>query len=85
MRRKSTGLSSPATLAVKDFRIDFEDGFGARSDGEEDAAAGDRAPVMAWLTRAASRLSSLMTRRTASIAHTRAPARRAAPNGLDAS
>ena len=28
-----------ATEAVEDFRIDFEDGFGARSDAEEDAAA----------------------------------------------
>jgi hypothetical protein len=32
---------------VEDFRIDFEDGFGARSDAEEDAAAQDAAREMA--------------------------------------
>jgi len=33
--------------AVEDFRIDFEDGFGARSDAEEDAAASDAAREVA--------------------------------------
>src|SRR5688500_17712425 len=32
-------LGKLQTEAVEDFRIDFEDGFGARSDDEEDAAA----------------------------------------------
>jgi citrate lyase beta subunit len=42
-----------ATQPVEDLRVDFEDGYGIRSDAEEDAAAERAGPVLARLLRAA--------------------------------
>jgi citrate lyase beta subunit len=42
-----------ATQPVEDLRVDFEDGYGTRSDAEEDAAAGAAGRMLAQLLRAA--------------------------------